>query len=1220
MKSFFVRGRIALAMGTVTVVVLALSGASAQAFFSYASSVPTTIGTPCLSEPEEPCPAGQLRNPTGVAKDTSTSLSDASAGDVYVADSGNNRIEKFSATGVYLSELSGTPTGPGGESVPFTGVSQIAVDNSENPLDPSAGDLYVVSGEGVIDKFSAAGQYVGQITGTPEGGFVGVFSLAVDAEGEVWVYSRNGNGNGEIDHFSDAVSNAYQSQFPTGGFVFSSSFVIAADGENVYANVEGELLEFTSAGLLAKHIAITAGVTGLTAGPVAGDILATEGTSVVEYDAAGNLLQQFGSFASANGVAVDPTNGSAYVADSGANVVDTFIPSISPSVVTEEASDFRPSSTTVHGSVDPDGTEVTSCVFEYGSEAGVYGQSSPCEAPYSGVPPYSGAPVHVGATLTGIETGKTYHYRLAASNTQGTGYGLDRTFVDAAVVSIANESVIDVAPESATLEAQINPGGVAATYRFEYGTSESYSTRIPVPDGAIEAATSDTNVGQHLQGLLPATVYHYRVVSGNASGSIVGPDQIFTTPAAGLAAATLPDGRQYEMVSPPQKDGSNVLGSTGANGVGASGEGGVGTFGGVAQASSDGTKVTYLASLPFAEPQGNAIGSQIVSTRGPQGWSSDDISTPHNTSTAVSIGHGIEYRAFSLDLSLGLVDPSLSREGPGDTPLSPLAPVGYRQLYLRDIAGDSYEPLLTGLPKENPKAFLMEFDGASANLRHVVVSMEGNLYEWGEGQLRIVNVRPEGGFAPNAVLGNDNTGQAGPASNTLDAISEDGSSVIWSELEGGTFVRNMTTGTTVPLKGGWFQAASRDHTRVFASSDPGGDLYLDDLADGTSRDLTGAPVEGVVGASEDASYVYFVSKEALEDSEGHVLSNTWGSQPSLGANNLYVLHEAEGTWTTTFVASLSGDDESDWIEGRKSRASEVAPNGRYVAFISDERLTGYDNRDANNGQPDDEVFVYSVESQRLTCASCNPTGARPIAGSGVSRPTEYQLDYSAYQPRYLSDEGRLFFESGDSLVTRDTNGTQDVYEWEPEGLGPENARCAPAAGSGNEVFRPAHAFEVGVQKGEEEAGCLGLISAGTGAGPSTFIDASASGDDAFFITLDRLVPQDFDNSFDMYDAHVCNTSVACSTLAAAQPPPCTSSDGCRSAPLPQPGVFGAPPSATFSGAGNLLSPSKPAKAMPRPAKCKKGFGKKHGKCVKIKVKERVKGPKVKKSSHRREGK
>ncbi len=57
--------------------------------------------------------------------------------------------------------------------------------------------------------------------------------------------------------------------------------------------------------------------------------------------------------------------------------------------------------------------------------------------------------------------------------------------------------------------------------------------------------------------------------------------------------------------------------------------------------------------------------------------------------------------------------------------------------------------------------------------------------------------------------------------------------------------------------------------------------------------------------------------------------------------------------------------------------SRVSPNGRYLAFMSERSLTGYDNRDAAVACPDEEVFLYDASSNRLVCASCDPTGARP---------------------------------------------------------------------------------------------------------------------------------------------------------------------------------------------------------------------------------------------------
>jgi hypothetical protein len=100
---------------------------------------------------------------------------------------------------------------------------------------------------------------------------------------------------------------------------------------------------------------------------------------------------------------------------------------------------------------------------------------------------------------------------------------------------------------------------------------------------------------------------------------------------------------------------------------------------------------------------------------------------------------------------------------------------------------------------------------------------------------------------------------------------------------------------------------------------------------------------------------------------------------------------------------------------------------------------------------------------------------------------------------------------------------------------------------------------------------LGLISSGLAGGESGFLDASENGNDVFFLTCEKLVAQDDDTSLDVYDAHVCREQSPC-VSALVPPPSCTTADACRAAPLAQPPIFGAPSSATFSGAGNITEP------------------------------------------------
>jgi hypothetical protein len=199
-----------------------------------------------------------------------------------------------------------------------------------------------------------------------------------------------------------------------------------------------------------------------------------------------------------------------------------------------------------------------------------------------------------------------------------------------------------------------------------------------------------------------------------------------------------------------------------------------------------------------------------------------------------------------------------------------------------------------------------------------------------------------------------------------------------------------------------------------------------------------------------------------------------------------------------------------------------------------------------------------------------------------------------YQSRYLSDGGRLFFDSSDALVPQDTNNTEDVYEWEPAiGVGgtesPAGDTCTPSTPG----YEPA------------SGGCVGLISNGRSPEPSGFLDASENGEDVFFLTTANLSKRDVDTAYDVYDARVHG-----SEPAEPQPEVCVG-DSC------QPSVA-APedPAQVFQGAGNFPAPLAPPtkKVTKKTVKCEKGKTRnEHKKCV---SKPRRKS-KARKASHAR---
>jgi hypothetical protein len=88
------------------------------------------------------------------------------------------------------------------------------------------------------------------------------------------------------------------------------------------------------------------------------------------------------------------------------------------------------------------------------------------------------------------------------------------------------------------LSATVNSEGTPALYHFDYGSTPTYSSATPA--ALVAAADQAVPVSAPVNGLLPATTYHYRLVAGSVHGTTRGPDETFTTPAPRSTAAGLP--------------------------------------------------------------------------------------------------------------------------------------------------------------------------------------------------------------------------------------------------------------------------------------------------------------------------------------------------------------------------------------------------------------------------------------------------------------------------------------------------------------------------------------------------------------------------------------------------------------------------------------------------------------------------------------------------------
>ena len=344
----------------------------------------------------------------------------------------------------------------------------------------------------------------------------------------------------------------------------------------------------------------------------------------------------------------------------------------------------------------------------------------------------------------------------------------------------------------------------------------------------------------------------------------------------------------------------------------------------------------------------------------------------------------------------------------------------------------------------------------------------------------------------------------------------DGSRVYWtdgldlylSERGAGTVQVDADAGG-----GGTFQTASADGAVAFFTR--AGNLHRYAVATGATTTVA-AGVAGVLGASVDGSSVYYLTGAGLFLNRAGV-----GTDPVATAVDPANMPPSTGT-------------------------ARVSADGRQLAFLSTAALTEYDNT-GPSGAPVPEVYLYAADTKRLVCVSCNPSGERPQGPSSIPGAIANGQGAGAtraYKPRALSADGsRLFFDSADDLLSADTNKRSDVYEWE--------------AGDSGSCARPA--------------GCLQLISAGENS-TASFIDASATGEDVFFLTADPLVRSD-PGSVDLYDAREGG-----GFPEARLPTPCEE-DSCQ--PLPPPPDDPAPGTLVPSGGNPAVHFPKVRKAKHR---------------------------------------
>jgi hypothetical protein len=753
----------------------------------------------------------------------------------------------------------------------------------------------------------------------------------------------------------------------------------------------------------------------------------------------------------------------------------------------------------------------------------------------------------VQATATNLEPNTEYTVTLVGENA-GPSVSAGPVSFKTSVIAPAAETLsanIFIGGTAAKLRGEVDPNNSPADYWFEYGQTTAYGQIAPAHHADAGSGRGHV-VSEEIDGLTPGTTYHYRLVAEGPGGPSVGGDVAFTTgPPSDQGCPNetirrqqyttrLPECRAYELVSPVQKEGGTI-------GIGAGR--GYNVFFGL-RASVDGNATLFTTTTA----QAGATSSHWLykATRSADGWSSEQVALPALGGLGMLTA---PLTNVSADLSTGLFRNSAALSagevftGTEKILLHALEPGGFTTWLNPGQAPGVEGAVPRGQTKDLSHAL---FTSNTALTDDAPSGASSSLYDYTAGGLHLVSILPDDQPDPVGAQLGTNVSIYGGDHARFNAVSEDGSHIVFTALSDSQVYQRIDGTTTVEVsasQGGTdptgafpaqFVAATTSGSKVFFISaaeltpdantggHTGKDLYEYDVASGDLTDLTvdevpgdpaGANVLGLAGLADDGSVLYVVAEGVLAPG---------GSTADTERASLYAVHPGGAT---DFVASLRpgslGTGDSVIWEGGASGGSgeglipsaQVTPSGRYLAFatsagkLTPDSVAGYN------------VYLYDAKANsgpRLTCVSCGP--GDPVGGGPQLNGTNLS-NLETYQPRFVFDNGRVFFATRAALVEEDTNGRLDVYEYHD--------------------------------------GSLSLLSSGRGNAKAEFADASAGGQNVLIVTASRLVRSDIDEVDDVYDVRVDGG------FSEPQRPPSCEGEGCRAS------TSTPPPSTTPASAAEL---------------------------------------------------
>jgi hypothetical protein len=457
---------------------------------NYSGSASYINGSHIMGTPSDPSAFGDLQNITTDA-----------TGDIFVYDQNRQVVDEYGPTGLFIQELSSSPSGP------FGAIGGIA-------SDPQSGSILIAEGS-VVHEYDSAGTFIADIGGesTPAESFAGIQGLAVNSEG--YVYISDG-GHGVVDIFGPDKILPKITYSPVSNLSRTTATILGSINPDGGADVISCRIEY---GLSSSYGSNVPCSPDPGSNPPSSNFTVPTNVSVVLSSLSPQTTYHY-RFVTSN------SDGTSRGSDQSLTT-NTAVQSLS----TDTPSNVTQTSATLNASFVGDSTD-THYFFEWGS--------SPAYGNTTAVPPGEDAGSPASSTIVSADIGglsiytplsQPYHYRVVASNSLGTTYGADRIFYTAPPdpPSIISASTEAVTPNSATVSAQINPNLGDTLYVFDYGIDSSYGKRT-VASESIGADNLSHLVTKVLAGLESGTTYHYRVVAMNFGGTTHGADRTFTTP------------------------------------------------------------------------------------------------------------------------------------------------------------------------------------------------------------------------------------------------------------------------------------------------------------------------------------------------------------------------------------------------------------------------------------------------------------------------------------------------------------------------------------------------------------------------------------------------------------------------------------------------------------------------------------------------------------------